>query len=156
MIMSGINTVIFKPNSTCSVSSSHAKLFGLSLSDILKSDLWCNKTTWRGFTTSFSWLWKKKIRKMLWIIKALKRGRWGVWDPLLYCNDVWRIQHLIKTEILWNKIQKLHKAAKRLQWDWDFMNEIEVKIYFCPFTHPSENFGDNWYAALKVILQEVK
>ena len=54
LIMSGINTVVFKPNSTCSVSSSHAKLFGLSLSDILKSDLWCNKTTWRGFTTGFS------------------------------------------------------------------------------------------------------
>ena len=26
------------------------------------------------------------------------------------------------------KIQKLHKAEKRLQYNWDFMNEIEVKI----------------------------
>ena len=29
------------------------------------------------------------------------------------------------------QIQKLHKAAKRLQCNWDFMNKIEVKIQFC-------------------------
>ena len=25
-------------------------------------------------------------------------------------------------------IQKLHKAAKRLQYNWEFMNKIELKI----------------------------
>ena len=63
LIMFGINTVIFKPNSTCSVSSSHAKLFGLSLSDILKSDLWCNKTTWEGFYNKLFLTLEKKIQK---------------------------------------------------------------------------------------------
>ena len=52
----------------------------------------------------------------------------GFWAPLLYCHDVGKIQHLIETEILRNKIQKLHKAAKWLQCNWDFMNKIEVKI----------------------------
>ena len=36
LVMSGINTDIFKPNSTLPASSSNARLSGLSLSDILK------------------------------------------------------------------------------------------------------------------------
>ena len=36
MVMSGINADIFKPNFTDSASSSHARISGLSLSDILK------------------------------------------------------------------------------------------------------------------------
>ena len=39
-------------------------------------------------------------------VKSWKR-RMGVWAPLLYCHDVGRIQHSIKTEILWNKIHLL-------------------------------------------------
>ena len=49
LIMSGINTDIFKPHSTRSASSSHARLSGLSLSDILKRGSWSNKTTWEKF-----------------------------------------------------------------------------------------------------------
>ena len=36
LIVSGIDTDIFKPHSACSASSSHAMLSGLSLSDVLK------------------------------------------------------------------------------------------------------------------------
>ena len=49
LIMSGINTDIFKPNSTHSASSSHARLSGLSLSDILKRGSTSNETTWERF-----------------------------------------------------------------------------------------------------------
>ena len=49
LIMSGINTDILKPHSPCSASSSHARLSGLSLSDILKRGSWSNKTTWERF-----------------------------------------------------------------------------------------------------------
>ena len=49
LIMSGINTDIFKPHSTRSASSSHARLSGLSLSDILKIGSWSNETTWEKF-----------------------------------------------------------------------------------------------------------
>ena len=45
LIMSGINTDIFKRHSTRSASLSHARLSGLSLSDILKRGSWSNKTT---------------------------------------------------------------------------------------------------------------
>ena len=65
LIMSAINAVIFKPHSTCTVSSSHAKLSGLSLSDILKRDLWCNKTTWEGFYKKLVFTSEKNFRKML-------------------------------------------------------------------------------------------
>ena len=47
--MSGINTDILKPHSTHSGSSSHERLPGLSLSDILKRGSWSNKTTWERF-----------------------------------------------------------------------------------------------------------
>ena len=73
LIMSGINTDIFKPHSTRSASSSHARLSGLSLSDILKRGSWSNKR----FKTNLSWNLKKNFRKLLWIRKALKRGGWG-------------------------------------------------------------------------------
>ena len=36
-------------------------------------------------------------------VKSWKR-RMEVWAPLSYCHDVGRIQHSIKTKILWNKI----------------------------------------------------
>ena len=39
-------------------------------------------------------------------VKSWKR-RMRVWAPLLYCHDVGRIQHLIETEILWNKIVRV-------------------------------------------------
>ena len=45
LIMSGINIDIFKPHSTRSASSSHARLSSLSLSGILKRRSWSNKTT---------------------------------------------------------------------------------------------------------------
>ena len=47
--MSGVNNDIFKPHSTRSASSSHARLSGLSLSDIPKRGPWFNKTTWETF-----------------------------------------------------------------------------------------------------------
>ena len=49
LIISGTNTDIFKPHSTRSASSSHARLSDLSLSDILKRGSWSNKTTWERF-----------------------------------------------------------------------------------------------------------
>ena len=43
------------------------------------------------------------------LCKGVKSGkrRIGLWAPLLYCHDVGRIQHLIETEILWNKIVRV-------------------------------------------------
>ena len=35
------------------------------------------------------------------------------------------------SRVLCFKIQKLHKAAKWLQFNWDFMNKIEVIVYCC-------------------------
>ena len=63
---------------------------------------------------------------------------------------------LIETEILWNKIQKLHTAAKWLLCNWNFIDKIEVKIWWCPPTHPNRNSVGDWYVALDVFLQDVK
>ena len=46
-----------------------------------------------------------------------------MWAPLLHCHNVGRIQHLIKTEISWNKIFFLIASAK-------FQSAVE------PFPHP--------------------
>ena len=61
--------------------------------------------------------------------------RWSWWWGLgrvggsknrsIFCGrHEWRTP-LIEKEILWNKIQKLHKATKQLQCNLDFMNKIE-------------------------------
>ena len=49
VIMCGINTDFLKPHSTRSASSLHARLSGLSLSDILEWEFWSNKTAWEKF-----------------------------------------------------------------------------------------------------------
>ena len=71
LIMSGINTDIFKTHFTRSLSSSHARLSGLSSPDIIKRGSWSNKTT----LERLSWLLKKNFRKLLRISKALP-PRW--------------------------------------------------------------------------------
>ena len=63
LIMSGINTDIFKPHSTRSASSSHARLSGLSLSDILKRGSWSNKTTWERFYNKPILTFEEKFQK---------------------------------------------------------------------------------------------
>ena len=126
--MGDINADIFKPQSTGSASSSHARLSGLSLSDILKRGSWSNKTTWEKFYNNSILTFEEKIQKAVANYEGFEGRRMGFWAPLLHCHDNGRIQHLIKTEILGNKIQKLHKFAKWLQCNWEFMNKIEVKI----------------------------
>ena len=63
LIMSGINTEIFKPHSTRSVSSSHARLSGLLLLDILKRGSWFNKTTWGRFYNKPILIFEEKFKK---------------------------------------------------------------------------------------------
>ena len=63
LIMSGINTEIFKPHSTRSVSSSHARLSGLLLLDILKRGSWFNKTTWGRFYNKPILTFEEKFKK---------------------------------------------------------------------------------------------
>ena len=63
LIMSGINTDVFKPDSTRSASSSHARLSGLSLSDILKRGSWSNKTTWEKFYNKAILTFEEKFQK---------------------------------------------------------------------------------------------
>ena len=121
----------------------------------LKKDPGPIKVHGRSFTTSLYLHLKVNFRKLLWIRKALKRGGWGsglhFWTVItLEEYNIWSKQ------ILGNKNQKLHKASKRLQCNWDFMNKIKVKIQCCPPTHPNQNFVDDWYVALDIILQDVK
>ena len=62
LIMAGINTDIFKPHSTCSASSSHARLSSLSLSGILKRRSWSNKTTWEKLLQQiYPDFWRKNL-----------------------------------------------------------------------------------------------
>ena len=96
--MSGINTDIFKH--IYSKSSSHARLSGLSLSDILKRGSWSNKTTWERFYNKPILTFEEKIQKAVVNKESFEERRMGVWAPLLYCHDVGRIQHSIETEIL--------------------------------------------------------
>ena len=63
LIMSGINTDIFKPNSTHSASSSHARLSGLSLSDILKRGSTSYETTWEMFYNKPIMTFEEKFQK---------------------------------------------------------------------------------------------
>ena len=63
LIMSGINTDIFKPHSTRSASLSHANLSGLSLQDILKRGSCSNKTTWERFYDKLILTFEEKIQK---------------------------------------------------------------------------------------------
>ena len=63
LVMSSINTDIFKPHSIHSVSSSHARLSGLSLSDILKRGSWSNKTTWERFYNKPILTFEEKFKK---------------------------------------------------------------------------------------------
>ena len=63
LIMSGINTDVFKPDSTRSASSSHARLSGLSLSDILKRGSWSNKTTWEKFYNKLTLTFEEEFQK---------------------------------------------------------------------------------------------
>ena len=87
LIMSGINTDIFRPS-------------GLSLSDILKRGSWSNKTTWERFYNKPILTFEEKIQKAVVNKESFEERRMGVWAPLLYCHDVGRIQHSIETEIL--------------------------------------------------------
>ena len=63
LIMSGINNDILKPHSPCSASSSHARLSGLSLSDILKRGSWSNKTTWEKFYNKLTLTFEEEFQK---------------------------------------------------------------------------------------------
>ena len=63
LIMSGINIDIFKPHSTRSASSSHARLSGLSLSDILERGSWSDKTTWEKFYDKPILTFEEKFQK---------------------------------------------------------------------------------------------
>ena len=63
LIMFGINTDIFKPHSTRSASPSHARLSGLSLSDILKRGFWSNKTTREKFYNKPILTFEKQFQK---------------------------------------------------------------------------------------------
>ena len=63
LIMSGINTDILKPNSTHSASSSHARLSGLSLSDILKRGSTSYETTWEMFYDKPIMTFEEKFQK---------------------------------------------------------------------------------------------
>ena len=100
LIMSGINTDIFKPHPTRSASSSNARISALSLSDILKRGSWSNKTTWERFYNKPILTFEEKIQKAVVNKESFEERRMGVWAPLLYCHDVGRIQHSIETEIL--------------------------------------------------------
>ena len=93
----------------------------------LKVDLGPIKLHGRGFTTNLSLYLKKKFRKLLWNRKALKREGWGS-GLQFYIAMTLREYNIRSKQILLNKIQKLHKARKWLQCNWDFMNKIEVKI----------------------------
>ena len=103
LIMSGINTDIFKPHSTRSASSSHARLSGLSLSDILKRGSWSNKTTWERFYNKPILTFEEKIQKAVVNKESFEERRMGVWAPLLYCHDIGRIQHSIETYFMKQK-----------------------------------------------------
>ena len=63
LIISGVNNDIFKPHSTRSLSSSHARLSGLSLSVILKRRSWFNKITWEKFYNKPILTFEEKFQK---------------------------------------------------------------------------------------------
>ena len=63
LIMSGVNNDIFKPHSTRSASSSHARISGLLLSDIPKRRPWFNKTTWETFYNKPILTFEEKFQK---------------------------------------------------------------------------------------------
>ena len=63
LIMSGINTDIFKPHPTRSASSSNARISALSLSDILKRGSWSNKTRWGKFYKKLNLTFDEKFQK---------------------------------------------------------------------------------------------
>ena len=91
LIMSGINTDIFKPHSTRSASSSHARLSGLSLSDILKRGSWSNETTWDKFYNKSILTFEEKFVKAVINWEGFEERR--MWDlgstfilPLPYCS----------------------------------------------------------------------
>ena len=64
---------------------------------------------------------EEKIQKSTVNCWDLEEPGMSFWAPLLHFHDVGRKQHLIETDISWNKIQKLHKAASRLQCNWDLV-----------------------------------
>ena len=129
--MPSISTGIFKPHSTRSASSSKQGSLVYHCQISLKEDLGPIKLHGRSFTTSLSWLLKKNFRKLLWIRKASKRGGWGS-GLHFYITMTLGEYNIPLKQILRNKIQKLHKAAKCLHCNWDFMNKIEVKIVHTP------------------------
>ena len=112
LIMSGINTDIFKPVVQHPHYMQGSLVYKYQIS--LKENLGSIKLHGIGFTISLLWLFKKNFRKLLWIIKVLKKGVWGfgLQSCRIWSIQHWRIQHLIK--IKGNKIRKLHKAANRL------------------------------------------
>ena len=120
LIMSGIiliNTNIFNSHSTCSASSSHARLPGLSLSDIFKRGSWSNKSTWERFYSKSIMTFEEKFQKAVVNYYNFEERRMGIWVCLLHCYEVGRTRHFIEIEILWNKIWKLSKAMKWLQYN---------------------------------------
>ena len=72
--------------------------------------------------------WKKKFVKLLQINKSLKRGGWGSGLHFNIAMTLGKYKIYSITDILWHKILKLHKATKKLQCNWGFINKIEVKI----------------------------
>ena len=94
LIMSSINTDIFKPHFTRSASSSNAKLLSLLPSNILKRGSWSKKTTWERFYNRSIMSFEEKLQKAVLNYRGFEERGMGVWTPLLHCHDVGRIEHL--------------------------------------------------------------
>ena len=122
--LAGVDVNIFKWHSTRAASTSKATVSGLSLFEILERSSWSSASTLQRFykkdiipTTAIF-----RIAFSLTIKSLLNRScrfelRKEIWAPVN--NSV-----LDRTVILWNKIMKLHKGAKRPQCNSDFMNKI--------------------------------
>ena len=117
--MSGINADISKPHSTRSASSSHARLSGLSLPDILKRGTWCIKTTWEKFYNKSILTFEEKFQKAVVNKEGFEERRMRVFAPLL----PWRWENT--TGILWIK-----------QWSEDLMLSTHRVVILQDFKEP--------------------